>query len=502
MPLLADPSEEVRRLASYALDQFEALDPRHLPALIAAHRLGLDVAESIARTGSDEALRYIEAGWSDADEPNSTNRALPLFGARAEPFLLRRLERCRQACSRRAAQSLLYALDRIGTMPDEARAVIRDVAAAASTEPDLRREMEDQLIFRAEPPALPIIVHRLGELRGTEYEEWAAADLLERLRPHGEAAIARAGPTILSYLSRRDLRQARLAAVVTAWAIDYHAAVPQLRAVLADADRDWLVAYQALSALAELGGREARPDIARLARRHWYRPVRNSARRALNRLDGGAFELPERRGREERGGFVGELNFAADVEAERDCRFDRAGGPRRFGRDAPVPARGPRRGTVRVALEPPSREALAALGRAPELPPHGALTLDWRRPDGRIVAIDGGRWEGGLFTVGAGGKLRRILAGNVLAVFRMGVNLVVITGVRGTISDEGELWRLPAHGALAMPDGPLRLPARPTDFALTSDRTLLIRTERGDLAVDGRGRLLPPRPCPGQASKR
>jgi hypothetical protein len=186
-------------------------------------------------------------------------------------------------------------------MPEQARAVIRSVAAAPSTAPKLRQEMEDQLIFRANPAAVPIIVRRLGELRGKENEEWMAAGLLERLGSHGEGAIAGAGPEILYYLSRRDLRQARLAAIEIAWEIDYRGAVPQLRAVLADADRDWLGAYQALSAIAELGGREARPDIARLARGHWYRPVRHSARRALNRLDGGAFELPGRRGREERG---------------------------------------------------------------------------------------------------------------------------------------------------------------------------------------------------------
>jgi hypothetical protein len=88
VPLLAHPSQEVRRLASIALDQFDEIEPRHLPALIAAHRRGLDVAEPIARTGSDEALRYIEAGWSEGDGPNESSRVLPLFGRRAEPFLL------------------------------------------------------------------------------------------------------------------------------------------------------------------------------------------------------------------------------------------------------------------------------------------------------------------------------------------------------------------------------------------------------------------------------
>jgi hypothetical protein len=497
VPLLAHPSDDISRRAGWALEEFEeSLDARHVPALIDAHKRGLDVAKVIARIGSDEALRYLESAAVPGDEDNGALEALGRLGQRAVPFLLRELERCRAGCTRRAAWDLLYTLNRIDPLPEQAKAVIRDVAASRSTEPALRDEMEDQLISRAMPEALPILVRRLAELRGHEHEDPLAAGLIERLDPHGKRAIAGAGPAILLYLSRRDLRQARLAAILAAWEIDYHAAVPHLRAVLADADRDWLAAYQALSALAELGGREARPDIERLARGHWYRPVRNSARRALNRLDGGEFELPERRGRDERGGYEGEVNFAADVESERDCRFDRAG-EIRFARDAPVRPRWPRHGVVRVALEPPSSEAFDALKHDRQFPLDSTLTLDWRRAEGRIVAVDAGPYEGGgLFAVAPGGALRRILADSVLAVFRMRDQLFVFTGVP-EISDTGELWRLAPHGELAVLDGPLRLPAMPRGFALASDRTLLIRTNRGDLAVSPRGRLLRARPCPG-----
>lgn len=492
----------MRRLASYALRQFEALDPRHLVALIAAHKSGLDVAEAIARTGSDEALRYLEEGWAaeDPDGSTPTRSALPLMGRRAEPFLLRRLEQCRQGCSGDEAQSILYALGKIGPPPEAARAVIRDVAASASAPTELRREMEDQLIYRGDRAALEIIVRRLRSLRGLEDEDWIAAQLLERIHGHDGAGVAVAGPTLLSYLGRADLRRARLAAIETVWEMEYRGAVPALRAALADADRDWLVAYQALSALAELGGREARPEIARLARDHWYRPVRNSARRALSRLDGGRFELPELGAKDERGRFDGELNFGADLDAARDCRFDRTVGMLRFGRDSPVRNAWPRRGAVRITFEPPSSEALAALGKAAELPPDGAVTLDWPRgAEDHILGVDGGRFDGGLFARDPKGGLRRILAGNLLAAFALGDSLFVFTGDSGRNHEEGDVWRLEAGGPLAVVAGPIRLPAGPTGFALASDRTLLIRTGRGDLALTPKGRLLPPGPCRGPA---
>jgi len=489
VPLLASPSEEVRRLASYALDQFETLDARHLSALIAAHRRGLNVVEPIARIGSEEALRYLESGWSMSDEGNPTRWGLPLFGRRAEPFLLRRLELCRQACSRREAEALLYALDRIGPLPETTRAVIRDVASSA-TEPELRQEMEDQLIHRSDPAALPILLRRLGELRGAEYEDSQATWLLERVGRHRAAARATAGPTILSYLARPELRRARIAAVIASWVADYRPAVPALRALLGEAERDWLLAYHAMAALAELGGREARPEIERLARGHWYRPVRNNAQRALAKLDGGAFALPGP-SREERGPYAGQLNFAADVDPVRDCRFDAAATTLRFGREAPVPVRRRGGGAVRVALARPSPEPRATSGDSVR-----NVTLNWQRGGERIVGIDAERWEGELIAVEANGRRRRILAGDVLAAFATADALLVLTGDSVGNIDEGDLWRLPMGGALAVVGPPLRLPASPAEFALASDGTLLIRTSRGDVALARDGGPLAPRLCP------
>jgi hypothetical protein len=493
VPLLEHRSAEVRRLAAIALDQFEQLKPRHLPALIAAYRRGLDVAKAIARTGSEEALRFIEAAWSVADDGRDARSALTVFGPRAEPFLMRQLERCRQLCAGRDVDTILYALDRIGPLPDRAREMIREAAASETTPLDLRRAMEGQLIDRNDPAALPIIVRRLGALRGEPYEDASAFRLLERLRYHDEAARDAGGSAILSYLSRTELRRARREAVVASWVVGYRPAVPALRAMLAEADNDWLLAYNALFALAQLGGWEARPEIARLAREHWHLPVRNNARRALNMLDGGTFALPEL-GDEMRGPYVGELRFAADVRGPTDCRFDLAGGTLRFGRDAPVPARWPESGAVRIALDEPSRDVWATLERVPGIASGSPVALLWQRAGDRVIGVDGQRVEGGLFMVDGRSGAHRILAESVLAAFDVGSSLLVVTGDSTRFSDEADLWRL-SRNSLAVIEGPLRLPATPRGFALASDRTLLIRTERGDLAVSREGRLLPPRPC-------
>jgi hypothetical protein len=494
VPLLAHPSEEIRRLAASAIDEFEALDPRHASALIDARVRGLSVAEAIARTGSEEALQYLQSAWSVGDEDDPARWALPLFGRRAEPFLMRRLAACRQGCSRREADAILYALDKIGPLPDEARALIRDVAAAESTSPELRREMEDQLIERHDPAALPILVRRLAALRGTENEDWGAAHLLQEIYLHDDAAREPAGPYIRHYLSQPKLRRARLMAVATAWVTGYRPAIPSLRALLAEAESDWLLAYDSIYALAELGGSDARPEIARLARDHWYRPVRNQARRALNRFDGGGIELPELRGKEERSYYGGDLHFAVDLDRAEDCRFERAAPTLRARRDAPVSVRWPRSGAVRVELEPPPDRVPGPLGWGQALPAYGVVTLDWRRPDARIVGVDGGHWIGGIYEVGPGGAPRPVLTENVLAVFAVPGSLFVL--VKGFSSEEnGDLWRLSPREPFRILDGPLRLPATPTHYALTSDRTLLIRTMRGDVVVSRNGRLLRPRAC-------
>ncbi|MEA3040679.1 MAG: hypothetical protein QOC65_168 [Sphingomonadales bacterium] len=495
VPLLEHPSAEVQRRAAIALDQFEQLKPDHLPALIASYRRGLDVADAIARTGSEEALRFIEAAWSVADEGRNARSALSLFGRRAEPFLMGQLERCRRDCAGSEVDTILYGLDRIGPLPERAREMIRNIAAAGTAPPDLRRAMEEQLIDRSDPAALPIIVRRLGALRADPYEDAAAFRLLERLRYHGEAAREAGGPAILSYLGRPELRRARREAVVASWVVGYRPAVPALRAMLAEAENDWLLAYNALFALAQLGGSEARPEIARLAREHWHLPVRNNARRALNMLDGGTFALPEL-GDEMRGPYVGELRFAADVHGVRDCRFDLAGETLRFGRGTPVPARSRRTSAVRIALDEPAREAIP--GGVPGIPSGSRIALHWQRAGDRVIGVDGQRLEGGLFMVDGRSGAHRILADSVLAAFDAGSSLLVVTGDSTHFSDEADLWRL-APESLAVIEGPLRLPATPRGFALASDRTLLIRTERGDLAVSAEGRLMPPRPCDAAA---
>jgi hypothetical protein len=499
VPLLSHPSEDVRRDAATALDQFEELRPRHAATLIAAHRRGLDVARAIARTGSDEALRYLEAAWSAEGERYRVREALTLFEERAQPFLLRELERCRQGCSREEAQSLIYALGRLdGPIPNQAMAVIRDVAASESAAPELRREMEDQLIGSFDRAALPILVRRLDAARGTADEDLTAARLIDAAQHHNEAARPAVGPLVRSYLRRPELRRARIEAVITSVVTRDRRAIPALREVLADAEADWLAAYNALWALAELDAQEARPRIARLSRDHWYQPVRNSARRALAMLDGGAFELPELGDEDRRGPYVGELRFAADIDAVRDCRFDRAAGAARVGRDGPVVPAWPQAEAVRIALEPPTLQARAVLGAVPDLPAEAAVTLLWQRGGERIVGIDADRWNGGLFAVDADGTVRRLLADNVVAVFELQDGLLVATGRAGDWAF-GDLWRLDGRGRLAIIGRPLRLPAYPEGFAVASDRTLVIRTERGDVAVNQAGRLLPPRPCAAAA---
>jgi len=496
VPLLDHASEEVRRLAEIALDQFEELQPRHAPALIAAHRRRLDVASAIARTGSEEALRYLESKWSVDDGAHDVRDALPLFGERAAPFLLRELERCRQGCSRREAGALLYALGRIdGPLPNAARAVIRDVAASESADPELREEMEDQLILRFDRAALPILVRRLEAARGDDDEEWVAARLIDSIQHHREAARRTAGPLVRSYLSRPELRQARIEAVITSLVIEDRLAIPALRALLGEGERDWLATYHALWALAELDALEARPAIARVARDHWYLPVRNNARRALNMLNGGGFELPELADEDQRGGYAGELNFRADLDAERDCRLERPSEVRQAGRSAPIRQEWPSDGAVRIALEEPTRQARELLPDVQGFSYHALVTLDWQHDGERIVGVDADQWNGGLFAIDSNGGVRRLLDQNVIATFDSGGSLLVFTSNGAGFHAGGDLWRLQAGGPATVAGGPVRLPARPTGFAVASDRSLLVRTERGDLAVTPAGRLRSPRPC-------
>ena len=113
---------------------------------------------------------------------------------------------------------------------------------------------------------------------------------------------------------------------------------------------------------------------------------------------------------------------------------------------------------------------------------------------GWLIGINAGEWGGGLYLIDRQGRPSEVIGTNVMGGLRLGGRIYILTGLAHIIMDEGRLWRLAPDGRST--DSSIRLPARPRQIAVSSDRTLLIRTGRGDVAVTEDGRPKAVLPCP------
>lgn len=496
VPLLSHPHSEVRKRAAFALRRFERIDPRHLPALIDAYRRGetwLPVA--IAATGSDDALRFLQQEFSRDEGDDQVTFAIARFGRRAEPFLVERLMRCRTGCPYDVARRALSVLGELGPMPQGVDDMVRELALSARTEPKLKRMMQDHLIAQHSPEGLNLLLGELDAAAAKPESDFDASLALVSLGRFGPAARA-AGPRVRPFLARTDWRRARTEAALALGRIGDAEAVPALIALLDEADRDWLLAYNAVEALALLRADGARPRIQALADGHWFKPVRNNARRALNLLSGGEFALPELpRGADVEPEYLSlELRYAADQAApERDCGFAAADATLDYSQNGLQPLPRPPSGHARLNLLAPAATLPARYQRSiRELAfAHDVVAFLHPFPAGRLLGTNAGEFGGGVYLLDPGGWPTLLVGDNAQAAFRLDGGTFVATGLAHGISDHGFLWRLEGEG----PGGvhvsqAVRLPGKPREFAVSSDGSLLIRTEPGDVAIgpDGRPR--------------
>jgi hypothetical protein len=494
--LLRDPHPEVRRRAAYALRGLPAIDPRHLPAMIAAYRRGegwLPVA--IAATGSDPALRFLEQAFLEKPRDDQIRFALARFGRRAEPFLIRQLARCRAICEPALAFPVLGVLRELGTLSPAAIAAILEVARSPRVDARIREAAENEIIRLRRPEGLDMLLARLSAAAGRPNADFEASLVLEDIGDYGPAALG-AAPAVRAYLSDPLPSEARAEAALSLGRIGDAAAIPPLVALLAQAESDWLLAYNIAESLGRLRAGAAKGGLERLAASHWFRPVRNNAARALNSLAGGPFELPGKGAGDGPPDFISvDLRFAADQDPERDCGFPEGGPAIPYPQTELAQVRWPERGSAAIALTPPPAALPDPVRRAAAGLQLRSRGLKLLVPDGSgwLAGVDNGEWGGGLYRIDASGAVNMLIEDNFTAAFRFGEHIYVVTGLAHMVLNHGFMWRLGGEGVKIVVSAPLRLPGRVASFALSSDRLLLMRTNLGDVAIDEDGR--PRRPA-------
>jgi hypothetical protein len=515
LPPLDDENYNVQNRAAYTLFNFESIDPRHDDVLIEAHRRGLGwLTVAIARTDTDEALDYL---WIDfLNDPNFGSNsqvffALPRFGDRLFPRLTEVLAQCRVAQESEACSGVIQLLAEYDPFPTFALPLLQDIADSSTASETTSNTALDQLIRQRHPYGLGAI-RRTLETRAASLppppegpglttvsngglDDLGIAITIDRAAKYGTEA-ASLGPVIARFLDRRDLPEARQAAALALGQIGYVEGVEALRAQAPDLTDDWYLAYNAVESLGRLRAEQSRELLERIALSHWYQPVRNNAERALNALDGGGFERPgipddDAAPEDEFAGLGSEFRYRGDSVPPASCLLSDPVGYSQF---LPHDLRWPRRNSsIELEVRAPSAAQLRTLLRdTPAFEPDGEITFAVSTTGAVIVGTNAGEWGGGVYEIASNRQVRALIQDNAIAVFKSGRRLFIVTGLSHLVMSTGHLWIVDLSGRRASVQRRIQLPSAPHSFEMTFPETLVIRTERGDLAIRSDGELIHP----------
>lgn len=269
-------------------------------------------------------------------------------------------------------------------------------------------------------------------------------------------AAERAGPTIVKHLKSRDLDDRAYAAVALGM-IGYRSAIPELINTL-DGE-DWRVARASVRSLGWLQAVEARPFVERLARTHPLAIVRRDAATALAAIDGDAASATDDEQELRTSNTAFYLVFTNDVgNTVNPCE----GGPWRWNHRT-------------VSMPPDVAEAAPAASDAPALESVSA-TLDVE--GGWLIGTNRGEWGGELYFQRAGSPPKKLLDENIVAIERVGDDIVAFGGLAHLGSNRGVVIAIERKNGSYAAHARLPLPGAPRSVVRVDATTLLIVANR------------------------
>lgn len=464
---LKDKDNKVSEVAAYTLRDQPGLREEHLPALIEARLRGDEwVLGAIARIGTPKAIAFLVSDFKKDSQPLSEQGwAFWVLGPKAGPPLVA-LYRCGTQCDERLLWSCAeifgrlrdragavvpelkaIALDRtqaliarraavmsLGNIGPSAVSVAPDLQTLAATEKaDLGEDVYRALVGMRHPGAVPGLLNRIDK-----GDRMAFVDL-SLLGPAGQGAA----PSLVKYLN--DPGRA-VYAVRALWFVGYTEPSEPLVQMLRS--EDWRAVYLASAFLGQIRASAARQELKRVMNTHWYPPVRDVARAALDNLDGKEGLEPESR-------RLGEFNFLA-------LNFKQAG--------------------VLCRRERPKDE------------PSGA-SLNVR--GGRLVGIENEYFGASdfYFVDDATKQKHPILRDNISQILQMGSRLLAVGGHKSRIlaNEEGTVYEIKRAGDDYSATVWRHLPGAPSGSKLQTDGRLLIYTDGGAvfLSEDGTMAMAP-----------
>lgn len=506
VPMLGDPSAEVRERAGFLLEHFRKIDPKYLPAIKAAWQPGGRGAHggwlprAIAATGTDEALALL---WQDfLRDPSMSSNSQIFFalgdfgGERMRPLVLARFGQCRGRADGKDCEGLFELLKNLDPpFPEWSIAPLVDLAANARSD-DVRFGSEQELVRLGRAEGRGPSQARLAAFppdTDADYGPWQARRLIDAVATYGPDSVA-SGPAIARFLDKKYPSNLRADAALALGKIGDRSSIPALLALAPDLDDDWVLGYNVSETLGRLHAADAEPLLRRLAADHWHRGVRNNAQRALAMLAGGSFARPEVAGdgapypgpRGADGGeylYLGDLRWAGDDPAGK-CWGTQ--GKRTIDQGGAM--RWPGKGAVEIGFALPSPAVSREIRKHMPEDARGALVALYPAARGDFAAFNAGEFGGGLYYLPRSGSAQELIGEPVDAVWRLGGKLYVAAGLIHLFSDYGYLYVVdPGRHQV---ERTIRLPAKVSRFAVSSAHAVVLQTSEGALAVREDGTLI------------
>jgi len=511
LPLLKHKNKDVRALAAYTIIDIPGLKEEHLDALIESKLKGNGwIPAAIARIGTPKAIQFLveelkkEQSWG-----NQVDHGLIMIGSKGVPYLVD-LYRTGKNDGDLLSHSLLSRVSRIfGELGAKAQGAVDPLVVIASNEklheynrqeailalgamgdmahrtvpalqklaerdsPAIAEAVEIAIVHMEAPEALGIQMKRL-RLKPSFH---ILRDIAE-LRKYGRPA----GPDLIQYLSHEDW-EIRIGAARAMGYIGYEPASRQLIELLNSED-DWRLVFVAAESLGDLRSKEGVPTLKEVSQVHWYSPVRDVAKEALEIISSGVGDnseispenLDSRFSNFEQAGW--ELEKSATIEnlKQGDKNAVRSKGSlnkdklEEFVYEAGIHSYGPKGKMIR---------------KRKQIPGTGI-----RVENGYLVGADRGEFGGELMFVDEMGKWSKILDDNIQGIYHTASGIVVVAGLAHMGFNRGTLYKV----SKAV-DGKWNvakwkaLPGDPYSSALLGDGSLFIGSPYGNVLVSPDGSI-------------
>jgi len=346
LPLLKDRHKGIRTVAARTLRDIDGLNETHLDALIAAHRRGVYwLAEPIARIGTPKAVDVLMEDLLRTQEEDIQTRAFVILGPKVTPQMVA-LYRKKSGWNKDFEEKMNHvwkwmghkavtavpglleiATDKKMSEAARIRAINTLAAIGAASKPAIptllelhqngSKKMQEAcaaaMIETDSPESVPFLLQELQN--GERYKSWTFGRIA-KLHQNGITA----GPAILPYVNDAFWENRR-EAIATLGFIGYKAAADLLIAQLG-CEEDWRTVACAMEVLVKFQETKAIPPLQKVARDHWYPPLRGWAKQAIDCIqDKKPFSI-EKKGRD----FIDvseALGFSTrDYDYYNDCKSE------------------------------------------------------------------------------------------------------------------------------------------------------------------------------------